>query len=409
MRIQYLISMWVFIASIAVCGGFTVQSPCIRHSLLHSLQRPSYPLSMSKSAEDEGYSGWKSAHAIPKNAKGFFGKIKGAISTKWRRVVGKKQPGSLILIKSGEHSWNFNGTFTGWCDVDLTDRGQREMEYAGRLLLERGYVIDVSYTSKLKRAIRSIWIVLRELNQIYRPVYKTYLLNERMYGALEGMSIPALAQQVGKDVVINYNTNLYARPPPMTVDHPYWHGLENKYTDLDPNLLPMTESIEDCMKRSLPLWESRILPDLKKGLNVLLVAHGNSLRGIVKHIDNLDPEQTQAVQMPAGIPLVFKFDTDMMPVRHNRSEYPLSGEFLEKKDLLLNALAVEKDMSSKIPGYELFLNETSAEGNTLPYSAPSDPRLTSLFRLDKERQLLEYCNGKECVTNSSRCGIIRWL
>ena len=170
----------------------------------------------------------------------------------------------------------------------------------------------------------------------------------------------------------------------------------------------MTESIEDCMKRSLPLWESRILPDLKNGLNVMLVAHGNSLRGIVKHIDNLDEEQTQAVGIPAGIPLVFKFDTNMMPVRHNRSEYPLSGEFLEKKDLLLNALAMERELSSKIPGYDLFLNETSAGGDKLPYSATSDPRLTSLFRLDKERQLLEYCNGKECVTNSSRYNKICW-
>ena len=174
------------------------------------------------------------------------------------------------------------------------------MEHAGRLLLERGYQIDVSYTSRLKRAIRSNWIMLRELNQIFRPVFKSYRLNERMYGALEGMSKPGLARELGKEAVIEYRSSLGARPPPMNPQHPHWHGNEKKYADLDPKELPVTESLEDCMKRSLPLWEAKIKPDLKKGLNVLVVAHGNSLRGIVKHIDQLTPEQIQKVGIPNG-------------------------------------------------------------------------------------------------------------
>ena len=255
-------------------------------------------LCSSKSAiEDDGFS-----TRYGRKLK-FWGQIRLILRNFIKRFLSRffpQSPGSLILVRHGESLWNYNSTFTGWVDVDLSDRGRREMEHAGRLLLELGYSIDVSYTSRLKRAIRSNWIMLRELNQIFRPVFKSYRLNERMYGALEGMSKPGLARELGKEAVISYRSSLYARPPPMTSDHPYWHGTESKYSDLDPKELPLTESLEDCMKRSLPLWESRILPDLKKGLNVLVVAHGNSLRGIVKHIDNLDPDQIQSVGIPNG-------------------------------------------------------------------------------------------------------------
>jgi 2,3-bisphosphoglycerate-dependent phosphoglycerate mutase len=337
---------------------------------------------------------------------GWFGRLQVAIRNFIKMIFGlyPKQAGTLILVRHGESSFNFNSTFTGWVDADLSDRGRREMEHAGRLLLERGYNIDVAYTSRLKRAIRSSWIMLRELNNIFRPVYKSYRLNERMYGALEGLSKPGLAREMGKDVVIKYRTSLTERPPPMTPDHPFYHGKEAKYADLDPSELPLTESLEDCMKRSLPLYETRIAPDLKKGYNVLVVAHGNSLRGIVKHIDQLSADQIQRVGIPNGIPLVYKFDQNLKPIRtkarENEDDF-LSGEFLEKKGLLRSALAQEAELSQKIPGYDLFDGNITGLEKVLRYSPPLDPRLNSLFRLDKERLLLEYVEKKDAGTDSS--------
>lgn len=178
------------------------------------------------------------------------------------------------------------------------------MEHAGRLLLERGYDIDVTYTSRLKRAIRSSWILLQELNQIYRPVYKSYRLNERMYGAFEGLSKPLLAQGLGKEAIQAYRLELDCRPPAMTSTHPHWHKNERKYADLDPWDIPVTESLQDTMDRTLPLWHTRIKPELELGNNVMVVGHGHSLRGLVRHIDQLSPEQIQAVGIPNGIPLV---------------------------------------------------------------------------------------------------------
>ena len=238
-----------------------------------------------------------------------FGKVSNKFGTKVKTLAtrvfrGKPKPGTLILVRHGETAWNFNSTFTGWVDVDLSPRGRREMEHAGRLLLERGYDIDVTYTSRLKRAIRSSWILLQELNQIYRPVYKSFRLNERMYGALEGLSKPRLAQGLGKEAVQAFRTELDSRPPEMTSSHPYWHGNERKYADLDPSDIPLTESLQDTMDRTLPLWNTRIKPELQAGNNVMVVAHGHSLRGLVRHIDSLTPEQIQLVGIPNGIPLV---------------------------------------------------------------------------------------------------------
>eukprot|EP01035_Chromulina_nebulosa_P021397 gene21397-27720_t len=215
-----------------------------------------------------------------------------------RFIKPKKEPGSLILIRHGETTLNYNKTFTGWMDVDLSDRGERETEHAARLLLERGFIVDTVYTSRLKRAIRSTWIILTEINQIFRPVFKSWRLNERMYGALESESKIESALIMGEDVVQDFRNGLEGRPPPMLPDHPHWHANERKYADLDPKLIPTTESLKDTMDRTIPLWESRILPDLKEGKTVLIVAHANSLRGIVKHIDNLNKDEISKVAIP---------------------------------------------------------------------------------------------------------------
>ena len=192
---------------------------------------------------------------------------------------GPKQPGTLILVRHGESQWNQKKLFTGWCDVDLSDRGVREMEHSARLLLERGHTVDICYTSVLKRAIRSSWILLRELHQVYRPMIKSHMLNERMYGALEGLSKPELAKELGEEIVQKWRAGLTERPPPVSETHLHYHQKEKKYArlGLDLSAIPITESLQDTIDRVTPLWDAQILPDLKAGRNVLIVAHGNSL------------------------------------------------------------------------------------------------------------------------------------
>ena len=190
-----------------------------------------------------------------------------------------------------------------------------QVEHASRLLLERGYTIDVAYTSRLKRAIRSTWILLQELNLIHLPVYKSWRLNERMYGALEGLSKPVMAMIEGESLVQQWRSGLDIRPPPMARDDPRWAGNNPIYDDLERGSIPLTESLADCMERTLPVLESRILEDLRAGRNVLVVAHGNSLRGIVKHIDGISDDDIERVGIPTAIPLVFQFDMNLTPVQ----------------------------------------------------------------------------------------------
>lgn len=269
------------------------------------------------------------------------------------------KPGTLILVRHGESEWNQKKLFTGWVDVDLSQRGRAEIEHAARLLLERGYTIDIAYTSMLKRAIRSSWIILTEINQIYRPCVKSWRLNERMYGALEGVYKPGLAQVYGADTVQQWRAGLVDRPPPMDPTHPHWHGNEIKYKN-STAVIPNSESLQDCIDRTIPLWKSRILPDLKAGRNVLIVAHRNSIRGIVKFIDKIGTLEIQQVSIPNGIPLVYKFDREMNPIVHRKSVKPLSGIYLEKEGALRQALEQEDRLATHILGYDNAVNDASA-------------------------------------------------
>ena len=303
------------------------------------------------------------------------------------------KPGTLIIVRHGESMWNYNSTFTGWCDVDLSERGHQEVEHASRLLLERGFKVDIAFTSRLKRAIRSTWIILRELNQIYRPVFKSWRLNERMYGDLEGRSKIESAFQHGEEQVQMWRRDLYERPPPQTSKHPFWHAQEAKYSDLDE--IPVTESLSDTMKRSLPLWHKRIYPALQSGQNVLVVAHANSLRGIIKHIDDLDAEEIKEVGIPNGIPLIYKFERvkqsrlqrlsgqmgDIKPIRQEMAVAPLKGEFLEQRGRLRQALELEAELVRDVPGYKPALQRRSGQVD--------DPVLRGLLQLDSERKLFD--------------------
>lgn len=284
-----------------------------------------------------------------------LGRKESFITKGWNKLF-RKKPGTLILVRHGETAMNYNSTFTGWIDTDLSERGRLEMEHAARLLLERGYDVDTIYTSRLKRAIRSSWILLIGLNQIYKPVFKSWRLNERMYGALEGLSKQSIALEMGEEVVQQFRTGLYGRPPPMPENHPHWHMKERKYSDLSAEELPLGESLQDTMERTTPLWESRILPDLVKGKNVMIVAHANSLRGIVKLIEGFTPEDIRKVQIPNGIPIVYKFDSKLKPIRSSvtadNTITPISGEFLEKSGSLKAALDKEVRLTENLPAFD---------------------------------------------------------
>jgi len=209
------------------------------------------------------------------------------------------EPGQLILVRHGESNWNANKTFTGWADPDLSPQGYREVEYAARLLLEGGYDIDMIFTSRLTRAIRSTWVLLQELNQVYLPVFKSWRLNERHYGALQGLCKAETAEQLGTELVQEWRGSLRTRPPAVVPGDKYWPGQERRYADLPTKDIPLTESLLDCMERTVPIWETKISQQLQRGRNVLVVAHANTLRGLVKIIDGIGDDEIQEVAIPS--------------------------------------------------------------------------------------------------------------
>jgi 2,3-bisphosphoglycerate-dependent phosphoglycerate mutase len=292
------------------------------------------------------------------------------------------EPGTLILVRHGESTWNANKTFTGWADPDLSERGRREVEHAARLLLEGGYDIDVVFTSRLKRAIRSVWIILQEMNQVYLPVFKSWRLNERMYGALTGLCKSDTAEQLGAELVQEWRGSLYSRPPALKQSDPHWPGRDRKYADLSADQIPLTESLSDSMARSLPLWNQKILFELRNGRNVLVVAHANTIRGLVKTIDSIPDDDIRDISIPTGIPIVYKFDQNMTPVPPSTglqaSQNKMQGLFLEKPGLLKEALKQEELWKKQVPGY----NATFSR-NKIPMTSLE----RSLYKLRAEREL----------------------
>jgi 2,3-bisphosphoglycerate-dependent phosphoglycerate mutase len=295
---------------------------------------------------------------------------------------GRKNPGTLILVRHGESEWNANKTFTGWADPDLSEQGRRETEHAARLLLAGGYDIDVVFTSRLKRAIRSTWIILGEMNQNYIPVFKSWRLNERMYGALTGLCKRETAEFMGEDLVQSWRGSLTSRPPPIKVDDYHWPGRDRRYSDLTKEQLPLTESLLDCMKRTEPTWEDKIKWELRMGRNVMVVAHANTLRGLVKLIDGIGDEEIQEVAIPTGIPIVYKFDKNMNSVKPQEGKFlsqkHMKGIFLEKPGELKEALRKELEWCENVPGY----SRTMARSNTA-----MTPVERSLSKLKAEKEL----------------------
>jgi 2,3-bisphosphoglycerate-dependent phosphoglycerate mutase len=356
----------------------------------------------------------------------------------WKRAIrlpikiGKKilsrgettEPGTLILVRHGESLWNRNKTFTGWADPDLTEQGRREMDHAARLLMERGYEIDVVFTSRLKRAIRSTWILLQELNEVYVPVFKSWRLNERFYGALTGLSKKQTAERLGEELVQEWRGSLRSRPPALTENHQYYPGRDRKYADLTKEQIPLTESLLDCMERTIPLWENKIVNELQQGRNVLVVAHANvskrnfqymdyvfiteifsrnsfdvfkrnftqTLRGLVKTIDNIGDDEIQDIAIPTGIPIVYKFEKEangqLKPCSPTKEENSVSqvymnGQFLEKPGLLKEALKREDEWRLNVPGYDSTMGR---------HPRPMTNLERSLYKLNAERELEEWAS-----------------
>ena len=222
----------------------------------------------------------------------------------------------LVLIRHGESEWNRSNRFSGWTDVGLTDKGVREATEAGHVLQQEGYVFDVAYTSVLKRAIKTLWIVLEEMDLMWIPVHRHWRLNERHYGALQGLNKAETAEKHGMDQVKIWRRSYDIQPPALTREDPRFPGHDPRYAGLSNEELPLTECLKDTVDRFLPYYHETIAPDIAAGRRVVIAAHGNSLRALVKHLDGVSDEEIVGLNIPTGIPLVYELDDDLAPVRH---------------------------------------------------------------------------------------------
>jgi 2,3-bisphosphoglycerate-dependent phosphoglycerate mutase len=222
----------------------------------------------------------------------------------------------LVLLRHGESVWNKENRFTGWTDVDLTPQGQQEAAEAARQLQAEGLTFDVAYTSVLKRAIRTLWIVLDRMDLMWLPVHRDWRLNERHYGALQGLNKGETAAKHGEEQVKVWRRSYAIRPPALDADDPRHPRSDRRYAGLAPGDLPATEALADTVRRFLPCWEGVIAPEIRAGRRVLIAAHGNSLRALVKHLDGISDEEIVGLNIPTGIPLVYELDHDLKPLRH---------------------------------------------------------------------------------------------
>ena len=222
----------------------------------------------------------------------------------------------LVLVRHGESTWNVENKFTGWTDVDLSPKGITEAHEAGRLLREGGYTFDVAYTSLLKRAIRTLWIALDGLDQMWLPTHGTWRLNERHYGALQGLNKSETAAKFGEEQVLVWRRSFEIPPPALDEDSEHYPGHDQRYAGVDRKDLPKAESLKDTIARFLPYWEATIAPDIRAGKRVVIAAHGNSLRALVKHLDRMSEEAVLALNIPTGIPLVYELDDSLQPLKH---------------------------------------------------------------------------------------------
>ena len=226
-------------------------------------------------------------------------------------MAGMSKTFSIVLLRHGESQWNLENRFTGWVDVDLTAKGREEAKTAGELLRTKGYAFDVAYTSVLKRAIRTLWGTLDSLDQMWIPVRKEWRLNERHYGALSGLNKSETAAKYGEEQVLKWRRAYDIRPDAMTPGHEFWTGKDPRYAGIDPAQIPATECLKDTIERVIPIWEQAIAPDVRAGKRVLIAAHGNSIRALIKYLENMSEADILALNIPTAQPLVIRLDEDL--------------------------------------------------------------------------------------------------
>ena len=221
----------------------------------------------------------------------------------------------LVLLRHGESAWNRENRFTGWTDVDLTEKGVAEAREAARLLSAEGFTFDVAYTSVLKRAIRTLWIVMDEMDLMWIPVIRHWRLTERHYGALQGLNKAETAARHGEEQVHVWRRSYDIPPPALETEDERWPGRDPRYRDLAPEEIPLAESLKDTVRRFMPYFHQEIAPAIRQGRRVLIAAHGNSLRELVKHLDNISDQAITTLNIPTGVPLVYEVDGDLKPGR----------------------------------------------------------------------------------------------
>ena len=221
----------------------------------------------------------------------------------------------LVLIRHGESTWNLENRFTGWTDVDLTETGVEQAKLAGQLLKDQGYEFDVAYTSVLKRAIWTLWYALDELDRTWLPVINDWRLNERHYGALQGLNKADMAKQYGDEQVLVWRRSYDTPPPVLAADDPRGQRHDPRYAKLKPEQIPLTECLKDTVARVLPCWNDTIAPAIKSGQRVLIAAHGNSMRALVKYLDGISDKDIVGLNIPNGIPLVYELDHELKPIK----------------------------------------------------------------------------------------------
>jgi 2,3-bisphosphoglycerate-dependent phosphoglycerate mutase len=221
----------------------------------------------------------------------------------------------VVLLRHGESTWNKENKFTGWTDVDLSDKGLKEATEAGKLLQKESYTFDLAYTSVLKRAIRTLWITLDEMDLMWIPVIRNWRLNERHYGALQGLNKAETAEKYGDEQVKTWRRSYSTQPPALEKTDERYPGSDPRYADLTENELPLTECLKDTVARFVPYWEKTIAPSIKEGKKVIIAAHGNSLRALVKYLDNISEKEIVGLNIPTGIPLVYELDENLNSVK----------------------------------------------------------------------------------------------
>jgi len=243
----------------------------------------------------------------------------------------------VVLLRHGESEWNKLNLFTGWTDVDLSEKGVEEAHQAGKVLKQEGYTFDIAFTSVLKRAIKTLYIVLEEMDLMWIPVIKSWRLNERHYGALQGLNKAETAEKYGMEKVKLWRRSYDVPPPPLDENDDRYPGKDPRYKDLDKKDIPLTESLKLTVERFLPYWHETIAPTIKSGKKVIIAAHGNSLRALVKYLDNISDEDIVELNIPTGIPLVYELDDELKPIKH----YYLGDE--EAINAAINAVAKQTE------------------------------------------------------------------